>query len=115
MPAMRSVDLLDFILGDREAIERLAANRSSLLVGAIFVLMTTVAREHDELDLTQALRPWIVGLVLSAAVAVVLYLIVRVVLRERWSGTERPDLGVMIAMVWLTAPVAWLYAIPVER
>lgn len=112
---MRSIDLLDFVLGDREAIQRLAANRASLFVGAIFVLATTVAREHDELDLTQALEPWFFGLLLSAAVAVVLHLIMRVVLRGRWSGQGRPDLGVMIAMVWLTAPVAWLYAVPVER
>lgn len=110
---MQSGDLGRYLLFDEGAIRRLAADRTSLPVGALLVLMAVVARQHDERDLLQEPQVWLTGLGLSCAVAIILYATMRVLFRGRW-GTS-PEFRVLLAMVWLTAPLAWLYAIPIER
>jgi hypothetical protein len=117
---MKASDLGRFLLFDEGAIRRLAADRASLGAGAALVVLTTVAREYDERDLLREPQLFAVGLALSLGVACMLHVFLRLLFRGRWSAEDKqpapaPEFLVLLAMVWLTAPLAWIYALPVER
>ena len=116
-PTMSISTLLRFLVGERQAILRIAETPAAVGFGLLLVLSAAFAREYDGEDLMHA--PW--HLVLPAAASLItsalLFSLVRLVswrTRPEWSavpGAYRSFLGVY----WMTAPLAWLYAIPVER
>jgi hypothetical protein len=114
---MTLLTLAGYLIGSREAILRLAGCRWSLVVGFIFVLVAGFAREYDGEDLLH--EPWHVLIPLGASLttSALLYLLVRGV---AWGhGAQEPHLvsGYLdfLGLYWLTAPLALVYAIPVER
>jgi hypothetical protein len=111
--------LAKFLLGNRDAIVRIAHCRQALWIGLIFVLSAGLAREYDGADLVH--EPWmaIAPIGASLVTSFLLYSLVRLVVP--W---PKPPAAPMpfwawyrkfLGLYWATAPLAWLYAIPVER
>jgi hypothetical protein len=105
-----------FLVGQRDAIRQISDSRGALWLGLLFVLSAGFAREYDGEDLLH--EPWhlLIPLAASVASSFLLYCLIHVVARMRgvrepfWLGYRR-----LLALYWLTAPLAWLYAIPFER
>ncbi|MDX1680756.1 MAG: hypothetical protein R3242_08500 [Akkermansiaceae bacterium] len=110
---MRVFDPFLFLIGHRGAIERIAATPWALLVGAVFVVSAGIARNYDHLVLTQE-PEWIAGpFIASIATTLFIYFWVWTGLRLRKTKGERNFLT-FLTLVWMTAPCAWIYGIPVE-
>ncbi len=114
---MSLVTLAKYLCGSRDAIQTVVATRGAWLLGLIFVLAAGFAREYDGEDLLH--EPWHLALPLAASLATSLLLYALIVLVSwRRSGIAWPIArGYLsfVALYWLTAPLAWLYAIPYER
>lgn len=133
-----------FLLGNGEAIRRLAATPRLWVVGLLFTVSAGLAREYDAEDLLA--EPWHLliapGASLVAATALWLFVHASGTGRWMWSpakplessvypdsapGLEPPpdnpppaprlrdDYLTFIGLFWLTAPLAWFYGIPYER
>jgi len=114
---MTATLLARYLVGDRNAILTLAATRRGWLPGLLLVLGAGLAREYDHEDLLH--EPWhaLLPLAASLVTATILYGAVRLVSWRR-SGVGWPARGgypAFLALYWGTAPLAWLYALPVER
>jgi hypothetical protein len=109
--------ILRFLFGSRDAIERIAACRQAPWIGLLLVFSAALAREYDGQDLLH--EPWhlFLPLIASLATSFVLYLLLRVVGWFRAAGWKPFWSGYwsFLGLYWMTAPLAWLYAIPVER
>ena len=114
---MTASTLVRFLLGDRRAILDVAASRRGWLAGLLLVLSAGLAREYDHEDLLR--EPWHALLPLGASLltATILFALLGLVWWRR-SATGWPPRGgyrAFLGLYWATAPLAWLYAIPVER
>jgi hypothetical protein len=109
--------LFKYLIGDRTAILTVANSPQAIWLGAIFVVSAGLAREYDAKDLTH--EPWylIVPLGASLATSFMLFCLIAVVGLRR--GNEPVPFwstyGQFLALYWMTAPLAWIYALPVER
>lgn len=119
---MRASTLPLYLIGNRRAILDVATSPWSVLIGVLFVISAGLAREYDGeyllLEPWHALRP----LGASLASATLLFIIVHLaaIIRGDSAGAnERPPLHrafvSWMGLFWMTAPMAWLYAIPYER
>jgi hypothetical protein len=109
--------LLRYLTGGREAILEIAGNRHALWVGLLFVLSAGLAREYDGEDLLN--EPWHLVLPLGASL-VSSFLLFTVaygaaILKGENGRAFFPRYLAFLGLFWLTAPLAWLYAIPYER
>lgn len=106
---------LKFLTGDREAILRIARDRAAIWIGLLFVLSAGFAREYDGEDLLR--EPWHVLIPVAASIVISLMIFVPFWLRIQ--VPQRPPLAAayraFLTLFWMTAPMAWLYAIPYER
>jgi len=107
--------LLRFLLGDRQAILAAAGTRGLLWLGLSFVLSAGLAREYDAEDLLH--EPWYALLPIPASLVTSALLYWYVDRTARRCGLVAPPVNYpqFLALYWLTAPLAWLYAVPVER
>ena len=117
-PAMVSpLTVLRFLIGNRQAILDLARSRNTIWLGGILVLSAGFAREYDGEDLLR--EPWhlLVPHAASLATSFVLYCMVRLVALRCKAILPKfiPGFGIFLGLYWLTAPLAWVYAIPFER
>src|SRR5437016_6114505 len=106
-----------YLIGSRTAILEIAGNRHTLWVGAVFVLSAGLAREYDGEDLLHEpaylLLPYLASLITSFLLFVMTH-------RES-VGESAPvksffqQYRMFLGLFWMTAPLAWLYAIPYER
>jgi hypothetical protein len=107
--------ILRFLLGDAEAIRRLASYGPVLGVGAVLVLTAGIAREYDREYVAERPELFLLPFAASLAAATLLYGSLRLFIlrgpRSQAVGRYRAFLG----LFWMTAPLAWLYAVPVER
>lgn len=105
-----------FLVGDRRAIESIAATPSAIWLGLALVMTGALARNYDTEDLVH--EPWHVlgSFVMSAVVSALLYGVTQLL---AWSRIREvaffPGWRAFLTLVWMTAPMAWLYAIPYER
>jgi len=85
--------------------------------GGLLVLSAGLAREYDGEDLGH--EPWHLGLPFAASVVscALLVALVRLhVTRTACAGCTLARLyAAFLGLYWMTAPLAWLYAIPIER
>jgi hypothetical protein len=106
-----------FLFGDRQAIVDIATSRCALWVGGLFVLSAGFAREYNQEDLLHG--PWYLMVPLAASLATSLVLFALLALAANfWSTTTVPFLPyyrAFLSLYWMTAPLAWLYALPVEN
>jgi hypothetical protein len=113
-PAMRPADILLYLIGNRGAIERIAATRHAWLVGAILVLSAGIARNYDHLHLLRE-PEWFIGPFAASLVSVgLIFVWISAPLRLAKAGDYGRQFGTFLVLAWMTAPCAWLYGIPVE-
>src|SRR5260370_5135520 len=114
---MRIRTLLLFLIGQRQAILDLAADRRSLWIGCVFVLSAGFAREYDGKDLLH--EPWHLALPYAASLvsSFLLFAVLFEAAREHhWQGPGFwRSYRSFLSLFWMTAPLAWIYAIPFER
>lgn len=109
--------ILRFLCFRADAIQHIARDRKSLLVGGLLVISAGFAREYDGENLIA--EPWHLLLPLAASVlgCAAMVLLLYIAARSRSVheiGIATTFLG-FLSLYWMTAPMAWLYAIPVER
>lgn len=106
-----------YLLGRESAILEVIESRGVLLLGFLFVLSAGFAREYDGEDLVA--EPWHVLIPLAASVGscAILYVLLILVARRDKETPLRPGerFARFLGLYWMTAPLAWVYAIPVER
>ncbi len=106
-----------YLIGRESAIREVIESRGVLLLGFLFVLSAGFAREYDGEDLVA--EPWHLLIPLGASVVscAILYLLLLLVARRDKEYPLRPveRFTRFLGLYWMTAPLAWLYAIPVER
>ena len=109
---------LRFVFGDPGAIREVARNRAALWTGIVLVLLTGIARNYDQTFFLES-PMWLIGpLAFSFFSGSFLYsILIRGFARRHFPEEKRNEKQwtTFIALFWMTAPVAWLYAIPVER
>lgn len=105
----------EYLMGSREAILSLAGNSRSLWLGFLFVLSAGFAREYDGEDLWH--EPWHLLLPLGASLAtsLMLFLLMNTIALVRGVEWKSARYRVFLSLYWMTAPLAWIYAIPVEQ
>jgi hypothetical protein len=111
---MRPADLLLFLVGHRGAIERIAASRAALGIGALLVLTAGIARNYDHLDLLRAPEWFLAPFLVSMFSGTIVFASAYWLLALGAVGKVAPQYLTFLSLFWLTAPCAWLYAIPVE-
>src|SRR4051812_18868184 len=109
--------LLLYLIGDRQAILDIAADRRALHIGFLFVLSAGLAREYDGEDLVH--EPWylLIPLVASIGSSFVLYAFTYGVacMKQVQGPTFARGYLSFLGLFWMTAPLAWLYGVPYER
>jgi hypothetical protein len=108
--------LLLYLLGSRQAILDLAANRRALWVGLVFVVSAGFARGYDSHDLLREPLRVLAPLTESLPASLALFVIACGGVfwrapRPRFFAAYRS----FLTLFWMTAPLAWLYAIPYGR
>jgi hypothetical protein len=112
--------LVLYLFGHRPSIETIIQSRSAIWIGLLFVLSAGFAREYDGEDLLH--EPWHLFLPLGASLltSFLLFALLTVafgqVIAPDSSGTDNWSKYLsFLGLYWMTAPLAWLYAIPVEE
>ena len=108
-----------YLFGNASAIREIAANRAALWTGILLVLLTAIARNYDQNYFLET-PMWLFGpLVFSFFSGSFLYwILIRGFAKRHFLGTPDSHYSqwpTFMALFWITAPIAWLYAIPVER
>lgn len=112
-----------FLFGNAAAIRAVAASRAAFPTGIALVLLTAIPRNYDQTFLLEAPAKWLFGnLGFSVVSGTWLYLVAYACtarVRSRREDGTRPGFWsgwpAFMGLFWFTAPIAWLYAIPVER
>ncbi len=111
---MRPADIALYLIGNRGAIERLAATRHAWAIGAILVLTAGIARNYDHLDLLYQAE-WFIGPFVASLVSIgFIFLWILGPLKFHKLGEIWRQWGTFLVLAWMTAPCAWIYGIPVE-
>jgi hypothetical protein len=114
---MSPTTLLLFLAGHRESIRQVATHKHSIWIGALFVLSAALAREYDGeyllADPQYLLIPFAASLVASFFLFNIVYAITN--RKSKLSAGYLACWRSFLGLFWMTAPLAWLYAIPVER
>ncbi len=109
--------IAQYLVGSRTAILLLAENTRTVWLGLLFVISAGFAREYDGEDLWS--EPWhlLLPLVASLVTSLLLFLLVYLLSLRRHANVKNVFMSfrTFLGLYWLTAPLAWLYAIPVER
>lgn len=108
--------VLKYLAGNRDAIESVAASRGALWLGLAFVLLAGLFREYDQEDLLR--DPWYLLLPWAASSVVILVLcaVMRTLPGVRGSSLPQTEQWRRLAACfWMMAPMAAIYAVPVER
>ena len=115
--AVTPLTLVRFLMGQQSAILDVAASPYALVLGGVLVLSAGFAREYDGEDLLH--EPWhlLIPHGASLLTSFLLYLLVR--LTGIGKAEQLPaffsGFPMFLRLYWMTAPLAWLYAIPFER
>ncbi len=108
-----------FLFGHAESIRALARSAGVWQVSLALVLLTSIARNYDQTWIGEKPFLWLAGNTLFSTVSgTALFLWVRMFMAYRIDDPNVPfgaSWRQFMGLFWGTAPVAWLYAIPVER
>lgn len=120
---MQPAAWVKYLIGQKEAIHQMAGSRSALFTGMVLVLLTSIPRNYDQTLISEKPLLWIFGpLLFSLVSGSWIYLAA-----YKWcarpkripSDPSKPTVDggwlSFMGLFWMTAPVAWLYAIPFER
>ncbi len=113
--------LLGFLFGRADSIRWIVTARGALILGAVLVATAAFAREYDAVSLLHEpqdlLAPFGASLVLATILYVWTFPIRKKTIASKHGQPDRnlvADFGVFLTGYWLTAPLAYFYAIPVE-
>ncbi|MEZ5944416.1 MAG: hypothetical protein R3C18_23760 [Planctomycetaceae bacterium] len=114
-PPISIWDVVGFLFGRRVAILKIAHSSQAIWLGFAFVILAGLFREYDQEDLLH--EPWylFIPLVASLALSFPLAVILRLVGGRDEKGRFAAQFQRVLTCVWMCAPMAALYAIPVER
>lgn len=109
-----------FLLGHRGSILTIASRSGAWAVGIVLVLLTAIARNYDQTWIGEDPVKWTVGnLGFSLVSGSFLFLVLCASLPLGRTDPPGPSFGrtwgQFLGLFWATAPIAWLYALPVER
>jgi hypothetical protein len=106
-----------FLLFGRDAILKVASSKSAFWIGLLFVVGAGFAREYDGEYLIA--EPWHLILPLAASLIGCGFMVVLIYLMLLRNGKENCSFAEVfrsfLNVYWMTAPLALLYGIPVER
>ncbi|QDV40214.1 hypothetical protein Enr13x_00200 [Stieleria neptunia] len=114
---MRLIDVAGFLIGRRCSIERVIASKASLALGAALVATAALAREYDAVSFIHQPLDLLAPLAASIFVSAIVFAVVRcfhAITAIPHPGSTADDYRVFLSGYWMTAPLAWLYAIPIE-
>lgn len=106
-----------YLIGNREAIETIVSDRRAVGVGFVFVISAGLAREYDGTDLLSEPERLLLPFGASLTASFLIFCLVCGV----GSGHGLRNVPfwrtyrALLTLFWMTAPLAWLYAIPYER
>lgn len=112
-----------FLIGRADAIRCVASSSAAIWTGIALTLLTAFPRNYDQTYIAERPFLWFFGSLLFSLVSGTWVFLVSYGLGARHTMTDangkRPPLwsgwpGFM-GVFWMTAPVAWIYAVPVER
>jgi hypothetical protein len=115
---MKLTTLFRYLIGQRSAIEEIASNRNSLLIGFLFCLSAALARHYDGKYFWR--EPWFLlapaaaSILTSSILFLAIYFATSTKARRLLPGII-PSYLTFLGLYWMTAPLAWLYGIPYER
>lgn len=112
------LDVFRFAFGHRAAIQRVSGSLWSLPIGALLVATAAIARNYDQVSLWHAPERFLGLYGISLLSSVYLFVVLHRSLNLRFcedSPSMIRQYGSFLGAFWMTAPIAWLYAIPVER
>lgn len=119
---MKAIHVVRYPFGFADAIQAAAISRAAFPTGMVLVLLTAVARSYDQTWIGEKPVLWLLGPLLFSLVSGTWLFLVTYAgfVRKYWPEADRSigvwkDWRAFMGLFWLTAPVAWLYAIPVER
>lgn len=107
--------LVRFLLLRKDAIETVAHSRGALLLGVLFVFGAALAREYDRSDLAAEPIHLFLPLLASLASSFLLWALLWNISFPKRLPWNCPSYADFLRCFWMTAPLAWIYAIPVER
>jgi hypothetical protein len=114
---LRPSTILAFLAFQRQAIRQIAGTPAAAWPGLLLVLSAGLAREYDGEFLLA--EPWHLLIPLAASLLGCLCMVTLVWWLARRRGvrdvTFRTTYLSFLNLYWMTAPLAWLYAIPFER
>lgn len=104
-----------FLIGERRAIEEVADSRAVLFLAFLFIVAAGLARNYDHhLLLEEPL--WIGGpVMMSLFSSFFIFSVVKIFGRVEAGGRHFGNFLAFFRCFVLTAPLAWLYGIPVEQ
>ena len=107
-------DMLSYLCGREEAIHKIASNSASIWYGAFFVLLAGFAREYDQ-EVLSDFHMYLIPFGASCVVAGALYVLIQLILLKKVEDSFTISFRQFLALFWMTAPLAFIYAIPVEE
>lgn len=106
-----------FLIGSRSAILELASWRWTLLLGLVLVATAGVARHYDDHSGLSGIA-WLLGpIIISAFSSLIVFFAAEAALGFSAAHGKSLARGYLafLGLFWMTAPCAWIYAIPVEH
>ncbi|HVK58378.1 MAG TPA: hypothetical protein VM735_06325 [Candidatus Kapabacteria bacterium] len=112
---MTAKDLLGYQFGNAESIRRVAGSKYLLPVGTLLVLITSIPRNYDQTFIGEV--PWwpLIPLVSSFVSGSFVFYVLKHGFIKEADGKFSRKYWMFLGLFWMTAPIAWLYGIPVER
>lgn len=106
-----------YLIGHRKSILAIASHPSAIWIGMLLVISAGLAREYDAEDLVA--EPWyiIAPLFMSVIASATLFLSIYGFIYRKMDERSLffQEYKRFLTLFWMTAPLAWLYAIPYER
>lgn len=103
-----------FLIGNEEAIRKLAKSKSSLYLGAFFVFIAGIAREYDQEYIPENGILFLVPFIASFVMCLILYIFSLPYYRKKVNPNGLGGFRTYLSIFWLTGPLAWFYAFPAE-
>jgi hypothetical protein len=107
-----------YLIGNRQAILTIAGGKQSLFIALLFVLSAGFAREYDQEDLVRNPGVLVIPLIVSTVAGSLLFVcawLCRSAGGNAATFTIPDHYRSFLTLFWMTAPLAWLYAVPYEE
>jgi hypothetical protein len=112
-----AITIFQLLLGRRDALLTAARCRHSWWVGVLLVLSAGLARNYDRRWIGAEWAQYLLPVGASLGVGLLLFFLIFGVAALRGLRGVRPFSAFISfqSLIWMTAPLAWLYAVPYER